>query len=543
MTRRPERPARTAASRGAVNTSGKSSKRAPQSAGVSAPAIEETPPARATANALGLGLALLLAARAAFAFVPTMWAWGFNLQRFVPTPVAWVPWAIAALALTPAVGRRIAPMFARAGEFVRDSRWGAHAAFAVIAALATWLLPDQTHYVGDFQIRLGAAAGNFATRALFPQALPLDIYLHDTLPHLLAGADPLRVVTVIRAMDSIEAAALGIAAVMFARALELRGIAAFAAACVVLFGGYLGLFTGYGKAFTELCVLTTLVGAFGLRVARQGRGWIAFGLTTALAFTIHRSAVALLVPAVAASQLGIERMRGVGAPWRRPAVIAGIALPLVTLAAMMPRIARAMHSVDRAHFLPDGIGPSGVASAAIAPVHLADIVSVIALLSPLALIAPALAWFRARAARPGDRLFFFALTAPFIGMLVFIHPRQGVFRDWDVFASAGIALSLATAWLIGETISAAPRHAWLGVAVALGAIAPTTVGRNDARRRLRHPATVANRQRARVELQLRQRAQRRARTPRRRGRSGAASGDARAQPATRVRLGECRGRS
>jgi len=50
----------------------------------------------------------------------------------------------------------------------------------------------------------------------------------------------------------------------------------------------------------------------------------------------------------------------------------------------------------------------------------------------------------------------------------FIHPAQGLFRDWDDFASAGVALSMIAAWLVGESLRDARRHAWLGVAVTLG---------------------------------------------------------------------------
>jgi tetratricopeptide (TPR) repeat protein len=48
-----------------------------------------------------------------------------------------------------------------------------------------------------------------------------------------------------------------------------------------------------------------------------------------------------------------------------------------------------------------------------------------------------------------------------------------MFRDWDDFAATGVALSLATAWLAGEALRAAPARAWLGAAVTLGVAVPT----------------------------------------------------------------------
>jgi hypothetical protein len=47
-----------------------------------------------------------------------------------------------------------------------------------------------------------------------------------------------------------------------------RGAASVAASAVVLFGGYLGMFTGYGKAIAEVALLTAAVAVFGLRVIR-----------------------------------------------------------------------------------------------------------------------------------------------------------------------------------------------------------------------------------------------------------------------------------
>jgi tetratricopeptide (TPR) repeat protein len=57
-------------------------------------------------------------------------------------------------------------------------------------------------------------------------------------------------------------------------------------------------------------------------------------------------------------------------------------------------------------------------------------------------------------------------------MMPFVHPAQGVFRDWDVFAATGVALSLIAAWLVGEVVRS-QRHAALGVAVMVGVALPS----------------------------------------------------------------------
>src|SRR5262245_5128346 len=105
-------------------------RRAPSSTGTMTKRRPE-PPARAArtvapapgdaefgraALALWAVFALLTLARAALAFDHTMWGWGLGLQRFLSPPLAWVPWACAAVALAPPVARALAPLLARAGD-------------------------------------------------------------------------------------------------------------------------------------------------------------------------------------------------------------------------------------------------------------------------------------------------------------------------------------------------------------------------------------------------------------------------------------------
>src|SRR5207249_3988032 len=143
--------------------------------------------------------------------------------------------------------------------------------------------------------------------------------------------------------------------------LDLRGGAAFAAAAMVLFGGYLGMFTGFSKAFAELCVLMAVAGVCAITALRRGRGLLGLGLAVGIAIALHRSALGMLPARVLA-----------------------------------------------------------------------------------------------------------ALVLPLAGVMLFVHPAQGLFRDWDDFAATGVAISLLAAWLVGETLRETRRFAWLAVAVTLG---------------------------------------------------------------------------
>ena len=430
------------------------------------------------AIALWLTLVLLVAARAAFAFVPGTWLWPLGLHRFLAPVAAWGLWLAAALALIPALARRAQPVLAGWGDAIRRSPRLATLAWALAAALITWLMPDRVRFVGDFLLRQGTVEVVERPGLLFPQALPLDVFLHYTLPLRITTAHVMDANTAARLLGAVEAALLGGWAATLSRTLELRGGAAFACAAVVLFGGYLGMYTGFSKAFTEMSVLVAVAGVSAIAALRTGRGLLPLGLASALGIGLHRSALGLYPVLGLVWGLWLVRY-GREAEWKRPRVILAFALPLVALAIMAPRIiGTVMHTDTAVHFTPPEVrAQGGVLGAAFAGTRPWDLASLVLMLSPLALAIPALAALLGRPpvgsdTRRHELLVLATLALPFVGVMAFIHPAQGLFRDWDDFAATGVALSLIAAWLVGETLRGTHRFGWLAVAVTLGVAVP-----------------------------------------------------------------------
>ena len=436
------------------------------------PAVPDAVAARAAWTLAG-ALAVLALARCALAFLPTMWLWGPNVLAFVAPIPGWTLWALATLALIPPLARRAGPAFARTGDAIADRPALASVALGVLLAAMVLALPDQLQLVGDYLLRLGTARGQIPTDTVFPQALPLDLALHYTVPSRLAsifGGDPN---DVSRVIGAIEAALFAGLAVAFARALRLRGAAAAAAAAVVAFGGALGMFTGFAKVFGELCLITVAFGALSITVVRDGRGLLALSIAVCAGLALHRSALGFLPPLLLVWAMWL-RGHGASGAWRRPGTLAALALPPLTLAFMLPRIRAAIASTDRHHFARDGSDLPHVLGAAFRGIHILDLGNLLLLLSPLALAAPALSALLAPSlARRTETIVLPALLVPFVGLLLFVHPRQGQFRDWDVFTAAGVTVSLVTAWLVGETLRGSSRNAWLAAAVVLGSLAPS----------------------------------------------------------------------
>ena len=299
--------------------------------------------------------------------------------------------------------------------------------------------------------------------------------IHHQVPRWLfvgAGVDPNFTARVI---GLIDAGILAWIATMLPRLLGLAGGAALATTAITFFGGYLVLFTGYGKAVVELGLLTVAIGVAGLRISRTGHGIFALGLALALALQMHRSGVALLPAAVFCWVVWFRDPRS-RELLKRPATWIGLALPVAALALVVPKVVRTLIEVDLpVHLAPAQVRTGGLWHAAVGGLRLMDFGNILILFSPLVALIPAGAVVLARDARRARELaLLLLLVLPGLIVMPFLHPVQGMFRDWDNFVATGMAMSLLAAWTVGELLRDAPRWAWVGLAAALGAAVPAT---------------------------------------------------------------------
>lgn len=421
---------------------------------------------------LGTALGALLVLRAGLAFVPNMAWWGLNLQRFLAPGVGWGLWALAAIALVPALGRAADRPLTALGQAIERRGPLVALATALLGGLLAWAFADRLLYVGDAALRLGAVILGENPETLSPQALPLDVWLHFTLPHQLVRSG-MSAEHALRAIGALDAALLGAAAVAFARAVDTGPLGRVVALAGVLFGGYLCLFTGEGKAFAELCVCLVAFAACALRVVRDGRGLLGMGLALALAIALHRLAIAML-PAFALAWIAWLRGRAADGAWRRPGVLAAAAIPAVALVTTLPRIARTFAGYDVGkHVLNrDALAGRSVVQGWLEPLHLLDVVNLVLMLAPLVPVAVVAAIAMRRDARaPAERWLLPALWLPFAAVLLLTWPRQGLVRDWDVFAASGVALAIAAAATLADRAGREKRG--LALALVLAAVVPS----------------------------------------------------------------------
>jgi tetratricopeptide (TPR) repeat protein len=128
--------------------------------------------------------------------------------------------------------------------------------------------------------------------------------------------------------------------------------------------------------------------------------------------------------------------------------------------------------VDPIHFTPAAAGQSALA-AAFAGARPADLANLVVMLAPLAPAGVAALVLLSPAALARRELALFgALALPFVALMPFIHAQQGLFRDWDDFAAAGMGVALLSAWILAATARSAGRRAWVAVPLVLFAAVP-----------------------------------------------------------------------
>lgn len=422
-----------------------------------------------SASGLWITLVILVAARCLAGLFAETAGWGLNVQSFLAPRVAGCLAALAIVGVTPSVARPLGTWWDRDLGRLSLPSWAAYGLAASIGFLVVACLPDRTWFLGDFQLRQGTVASGDSFERAFPQSLSLDMFLHSWLPRALGASSIESVNFVARMIGAFEAACLAMIATGFAREFSARPVVKLALASVIFFGGYLAVFTGLGKTSSELCVLTAGIGLLGVRVVRNRGGEVWLGALSAIALFLHRSAILLLPGAALALAIALKRKTG---PRKSRSIVFAFILLLLALAIMAPRIGSILTDFDLPHHFASGSDlVNGRWLDTLAPRRWLDLLNIILVLSPLSIAIPVLLLAFDPEERRRDELRVLALlTLPWGIAMLLVHPQQGIFRDWDVFAPAGVAGSLLAAWCLGKVLPKA-RH---GPAISVGVVLLTS---------------------------------------------------------------------
>jgi tetratricopeptide (TPR) repeat protein len=409
---------------------------------------------------LYVGSLALLALRALAALLPGRYLWGLDVARDVTPFAATLGFGLPLALHVPALAR------GAARGLPRTARAQAVLAVSLAGALALFMLahPDRSLFIGDASLRHGAFASVEKPEVFAVQAMRGDLLLHHDLPKWLSEHSPWSADQVGRLQGALLALLAGLAGWRLAAALGVKAELALAVGAIAASTGALALDNGYGKASVEVACLTGIAAVGVLRAARDGTGVGTVGASVALGLLVHRSALALL-PAWLASVAFAVR----AGTWKRPAAIAGALAPLVALAVVGGRLVQVLGSFDRERHFSGGLAHT--LGLGLAPAHLVDVLHTLCLLVPLVPLLPLLFLLPPRPV-PRESLALAAFALPPLSLMFLVMPQQGLPRDWDVFAFAGVALAAVVAWRIAAVLSESPQARWLALPLAAMAVCP-----------------------------------------------------------------------
>src|SRR5262249_58794618 len=138
----------------------------------------------------------------------------------------WGLGALAGAARVPRVAGARAPEWNGVGAAIARGPAVATSVAVVLAAVIVWVWPDRVRFTGDFLLRQGTVEVSEPPATMFPQALPLDLFLHYTVPQVLSNALSMDANGAARLLGMVEAGGLAALAIAFVRALGLAGGAA-----------------------------------------------------------------------------------------------------------------------------------------------------------------------------------------------------------------------------------------------------------------------------------------------------------------------------
>jgi len=412
-------------------------------------------------------LALCWIARLAGTTTGSTALWGINSAAYLPVWFAWATLGLFGAALVPPIGGALTRGLERVGrQYETPSNKALLWLFATVA-VGMICLPDRVGFTGDYLLRLSSAKASGSPVTIFPQALPLDLWLHVTVPHELARLRLAPVEVTSRVLDALEAGCLALLVVTLVRLSGARGATLASASLVILAGGSLAIFTGLSKAFTELVVLAAAL-AVSTFPGSTSFGRVVSSLAIfAIALAMHRAAL-ILTPVVVFGLAGWLRTSVRREPPVKRCAIAVMILVGIVLAweAFVP-----IASLD----LPGGlVWPGHRTSSDSLGMRMLDLANLVVFLVPSLVLVPAvLLDSRVRDGFRGRGGWWYACLAIPSGLLIgLVDAPQGYFRDWDMFAIAGLLLSVVSALAIGRFLSRALQYAWLGAAVVLSTVVP-----------------------------------------------------------------------
>jgi tetratricopeptide (TPR) repeat protein len=378
-------------------------------------------------------------------FFPQARIWGINLLAFFPIWVRILFTLVPLLFLIPFSNKIITDLFSAIGERICPSnldrkRFLWYLFFSLLSILIFWFFRTKTYFLGDgYQV-----ISHIESPYIFLKwSEPLDFWIHFKLCHILNKITTVSGAMVFAWVSIISGAFFVFLSFYLAELLgEGKGERFFIFASFLTMGT-IQLFFGYAEVYTLVTLTVFAYLVFSLRYLKRKGGLILPLLFFLISLPCHFSAI-YLFPSLLILFLGRERKEGENYQKRKKENIVIIALFSVLAITIFSYILikNKTFLLTFVPFFKSRYNAPGLTL--FSPKHLLEflnqyflIVPVFFLLIPFLFVKFFKVIFRNRIA-----LFLFLVAVSQMGFHFVIFSGLGYARDWDLFASCGLGLTI-----------------------------------------------------------------------------------------------------
>ena len=392
-------------------------------------------------------------------FFPHLRLWGINLLHYFSLEFRLAVCAIGLLILVPKVNKILAEVLTRvftriAKKFKQMNKYLKYSLISLLGLIVFWILRAKTPLLGDGYLR----AGEIKLGRLFSITEPLDFYLH-LLVSRLSGLDGY---TTYGVLSCIAGALYIFLILLFCDLWGKDGKEKLFIFLILATMGATGLFFGYIESYSFMYVAMIAYILFGIRYLKQRSGFVWPCLFLLLAIGFHLSALFVLpslfylafAPLPKPTKLKVRRSVDSNEIHRtgrvRFANMVSLVCVIFLLGVGLYLLKTYLPEESSGSFLisPFGDGESFYSFFSLA--HLLDFINHQLLISPVIIVLclVLLIFWRSINFKENAVKFLIWIMVCSFGFALLVDPKLGYARDWDLFAFAGLGVTLLGLYLV-----------------------------------------------------------------------------------------------
>ena len=386
-------------------------------------------------------------------FFPHLRLWGINLLHYFSLEFRLAVCAIGLLILVPKVNKILAEVLTRvftriAKKFKQMNKYLKYSLISLLGLIIFWILRAKTPLLGDGYLR----AGEIKLGRLFSITEPLDFYLH-LLVSRLSGLDGY---TTYGVLSCIAGALYIFLILLFCDLWGKDGKEKLFIFLILATMGATGLFFGYIESYSFMYVAMIAYILFGIRYLKQRSGFVWPCLFLLLAAGFHLSALfvlpSLFYLAFAAlpqpTRLKVRRIHKTKRVKFTNMVSLVCVISLIGVGLYLLKTYSPEEPPGSFLIYPFGGGESFYSFFSLA--HLLDFVNHQLLISPVSVVLCMvfLIFWRWINFKENAVKFLMWLMVCSFSFALLVDPKLGYARDWDLFAFAGLGVTLLGLYLM-----------------------------------------------------------------------------------------------